>query len=357
MILDPIGSTPPTCNNGTLTALTAAQNLTLTNVAVLAPNGAVYARRWHLPCNGPCPAFTLEGSIAAKHLGLYGIPDPSSGDVTHGWSKTFTYPTDDPTDDLATTDTINEAFWRARPPWWPGFTSSEWAPKDAARSSTAAARSPEPPTPEPLTPSLTVAPESLNVNEDGSNTFTVRLAIAPSDDVTVTVESDDTSKATVMPATLTFTTGDWATNQPVTVTGVPDLDTDNETVTVTLIAPGGSYNGATATVAVTVTDEPSSSFDAGDATAYVDARDELVTYLAGFAQYLYGQNSYSINYLDEAERMRLKHGLDPAIPLGDNPNSLPSPATTQGQQDLRNAIDALAVAAGLPQEMIDAAES
>ena len=33
-----------------------------------------------------------------------------------------------------------------------------------------------------------------------------------------------------------------------------------------------------------------------------------------------------------------------------------NPATTEGQQDLRDAIDAIAVAAGLPQSMIDAAE-
>ena len=114
VILDPSGSTPPSCNNGTLTELTPAQNLTLTNVAVLAPgtNGAVYARGWHLLCDGTCPTFTLKGSIAATHLGLYGIPNPSGG-VTNGWSKEFTYPTD---------------FWRARPPWWPDFTGHEWAP-------------------------------------------------------------------------------------------------------------------------------------------------------------------------------------------------------------------------------------
>ena len=91
---------------------------------MLAPgtNGAVYARGWHLPCNGPCPTFTIEGSIAATHLGLYDIPSPSGG-VTNGWAKQFTYPTYDPD----TTD-INEAFWRARPPWWPDFTGNEWEP-------------------------------------------------------------------------------------------------------------------------------------------------------------------------------------------------------------------------------------
>lgn len=115
VILDPSGTTPPSCNSGTLTALTTAQNLTLTNVAVLAaPNGAIYARGWHLPCTGPCPTLSIVGSIAAKHLGLYGIPDPNAGTVTAGWAKHFTYPTD---------------FWQARPPWWPGYDDGieEWA--------------------------------------------------------------------------------------------------------------------------------------------------------------------------------------------------------------------------------------
>lgn len=125
VVLDPSGTTPPTCHNGTLTELTTAQNVTLTNVAVLAPgtNGAVYARGWHLPhalTGGP--TLIIEGSIAATHLGLYGIPNPSGG-VTNGWSKQFTYPTDDPN-----TDTTNEAFWRARPPWWPDLSLTEWQP-------------------------------------------------------------------------------------------------------------------------------------------------------------------------------------------------------------------------------------
>ena len=93
-------------------AHTHPADITFTNVALLA-QGAVYARGWHLPCNGTCPTFTLTGSIAATHLGLYGIPSPSGG-VTSGWAKQFTYPAD---------------FWRARPPWWPGYNSHpipEW---------------------------------------------------------------------------------------------------------------------------------------------------------------------------------------------------------------------------------------
>ena len=100
------------CGGDTLTGpLSDPQhNLNLINVAVLAPKGAIYARNWHLACNGSCPKLTITGSIAAKHLGLYGIPD-DSGIIKAGWSKQFSYPS---------------GFWMARPPWWPGFEGKEW---------------------------------------------------------------------------------------------------------------------------------------------------------------------------------------------------------------------------------------
>ena len=117
VILDPSGQ-PSLCGQDVIPALTelsASHDISLTNVAVLAPEGAIYARNWHLP-HAPAPAvgptLTIEGSIAAKHLGLYGEPDPATGTVIAGWAKNFTYPND---------------FWLARPPWWPGYDGNEWA--------------------------------------------------------------------------------------------------------------------------------------------------------------------------------------------------------------------------------------
>lgn len=83
--------------------------VTFRNVAILARDGAVFARDWHQECVGSCPTFTLEGSAAMHHLGLYGRVGPPQT----GWEKDFTYPPD---------------FWRARPPWWPDFDGKEWAP-------------------------------------------------------------------------------------------------------------------------------------------------------------------------------------------------------------------------------------
>ena len=71
---------------------------------------------------------------------------------------------------------------------------------------------------------------ATTVNESGTtDTFTVVLDAQPVSDVVLTVVSGDTGEATVTPASLTFTNGDWAAPQGVTVTGVDDaLDDGNQ---------------------------------------------------------------------------------------------------------------------------------
>ena len=101
----------------------------------------------------------------------------------------------------------------------------------------------------------------VQVNEDGSDTFTVALATEPTAEVTVDVTSNDTAAATVSTARLTFATSNWDTAQAVTVTGVDDADTADETLTITLDADsisGSDYNTlANVTVNVTVNDDDS----------------------------------------------------------------------------------------------------
>lgn len=61
------------------------------------------------------------------------------------------------------------------------------------------------------------------VTEAGStDTVTVRLIDRPLSSVVLTVLASDSSEATALPATLTFTTGNWNIPQTVTVTGVND---------------------------------------------------------------------------------------------------------------------------------------
>ena len=80
------------------------------------------------------------------------------------------------------------------------------------------------------------------------------LDTQPSGAVTVTV-GGASGAVTVAGAPLTFTTSDWDTPQPVTVTGACDEDTDDATATLTHTASGGGYDAvAIDAVTVTVTD-------------------------------------------------------------------------------------------------------
>ena len=72
---------------------------------------------------------------------------------------------------------------------------------------------------------VTVAPTSLTVNEGGTNTYTVVLDTQPTATVTVTiVDPTDNADVTANPASLRFSTSNWATAQTVTVTAGQDDD-------------------------------------------------------------------------------------------------------------------------------------
>ena len=107
------------------------------------------------------------------------------------------------------------------------------------------------------TAGLMLSTPTLGVDEAGQNTYTVKLQTEPTTTVTVTVSSDDTgaATATVSGSTLIFTASNWETERTVTVEGVDDGDSANETVTVTNTASGGEYEGVTASVRVTVDDD------------------------------------------------------------------------------------------------------
>ena len=99
---------------------------------------------------------------------------------------------------------------------------------------------------------LVVSPLSLDVDEGGTATFTVRLWSRPTGDVTVQVSETD-SDISLDSTSLTFTTDNWHTDQTVTVSGLQDSGTSDDTAVVELIASGGGYT-ATATVNVDIED-------------------------------------------------------------------------------------------------------
>jgi hypothetical protein len=100
----------------------------------------------------------------------------------------------------------------------------------------------------------------------GTATFTVVLNSQPTADVVMGLTSDDTGEGTVLPASLTFTSVNWATPQPVTVTGVnDDLDDGNAPYNiVTAAAVSADTTGYSsmdaANVALTNTDNDTSGF-------------------------------------------------------------------------------------------------
>ena len=100
---------------------------------------------------------------------------------------------------------------------------------------------------------------SLNspVGEGGMGTYTVVLTSEPSENVTVTTVSGDEAAVTVSPTTLTFTTGNWATAQTVTVRAEHDNNAVDESVRVSYAAAStdSAYNLTGDVVTVRVTDD------------------------------------------------------------------------------------------------------
>ena len=92
----------------------------------------------------------------------------------------------------------------------------------------------------------------VSTNEGGgTDTVAVSLRSEPTAQVVLTVTSSDTGEATVSPPTLTltFAPADWDTAQTFTVTGVDDdVDDDDQSYAITVMASGGDYEGRTARI-------------------------------------------------------------------------------------------------------------
>lgn len=104
---------------------------------------------------------------------------------------------------------------------------------------------------------VVLSASSLNVPENGTGLYSLRLNSQPTDTVTVTPAraSGGSPDITFSPATLTFTATDWERPQEVTVSAARDADAVDDTATITHSASGGDYAGqSVGSVAVTVDD-------------------------------------------------------------------------------------------------------
>lgn len=73
-----------------------------------------------------------------------------------------------------------------------------------------------------------VSPTSglVTTEAGGTATFTIRLILAPTADVTIGLSSSNTAEGTVAPTSITFTSMNWSTPQTITITGVNDAIVD-----------------------------------------------------------------------------------------------------------------------------------
>ena len=130
------------------------------------------------------------------------------------------------------------------------------------------------------TAKVLVDPADLTVAENGSGTYTVRLATQPSADVTVTVTGHAGSDLTLSAGRLTFTRDNWGTAQTVTVTADADGDGVNDKVTLTNTASGGGYGASEAAIVDVTIDD--------DGTAAIVVKPSALTMTEG------GSSSYTV---------------------------------------------------------------
>ena len=96
---------------------------------------------------------------------------------------------------------------------------------------------------------ITVLPASglVTTEAGGADTFTVVLNTQPTADVTIDLNSSDTSEGTVSPGSLTFTANNWDTAQSVQVTGTDDVLADGDIVytiaTAAAVSGDADYDG------------------------------------------------------------------------------------------------------------------
>ena len=110
---------------------------------------------------------------------------------------------------------------------------------------------------------IVLDPTTLTVVEGDATgqSYTVKLAAQPSEEVTVTVSGQDQTDLELTGLsptnTLTFDVTSWNDAQTVTVKADQDTDAANDKVTLTHAAAGGEYGGVTEDLPVTVTDDDS----------------------------------------------------------------------------------------------------
>ena len=158
---------------------------------------------------------------------------------------------------------------------------------------------------------MMVAPAALTVDEgdaDGA-AFLVTLTSAPTGTVTVTTSGMEGAAVEVNWPALEIRPPYWTGGSVVTVTAGTDANTRDESVTLTVSASGGGYDGQTATVVVTVRDTGASGASANDG----DGEDDLLAVVEHVtpeeaAAALFGEEGLSEPQLDALDLLGNRNG-------------------------------------------------
>ncbi len=119
-------------------------------------------------------------------------------------------------------------------------------------------------------PSLTVSQSSLTLDEGGSVSYTVALGARPSGPVTVAVAVSDGAGVELSSASLMFSADAWNVAQSLTVTALEDADIADETGALSHTASGGGYDGVSAEVSVSVSDNDDPSLAVSESSLTLD---------------------------------------------------------------------------------------
>ncbi|WP_420621266.1 integrase core domain-containing protein [Candidatus Poriferisodalis sp.] len=141
---------------------------------------------------------------------------------------------------------------------------------------------------------LVIDPTAIDVEEEGSASYTVRLATAPSAGVTVDIDGHGGTDASLSGSdvsndALTFTTGNWDTPQTVTVAAADDGDNDDEApvnLTHTAFSSDNQYNNlAGDPVRVTITDNDDVGIVGSDTAVVLVSTDSFELVEGGSGDY------------------------------------------------------------------------
>ena len=151
---------------------------------------------------------------------------------------------------------------------------------------------------------VSISKNTLSVGEGGTVTYTVALATEPSGNVTITPSSGDSGAVSVSPASLTFTPSDWNTTQIVSVTGVPDGNVMDESVTISHAVAGADYGANSVTV------------DGVDVTVRDDDRPEVNIEYPG--EYIYENETAVFTLTRTTEALNENLTVTLSVSEGDN---------------------------------------